>query len=312
MTPEWQPRRQSTLLSSGRLVSVGSSSFVFLNCKSTSAAIAAFGVELVLVHGHRRRLGRPARPSRPSPPAERPSVSRTCGTHESSHIMSGTLNSTVGAPSTLNATGVNTPSAPRQSSPLRQLSAPLTPTAATPCRQAAQSRQRQAFHHLSPISHSRQLRFAVKHSRRLQLTAPTFSCSVNLHQLALLRHLANLLRDLHRAVLRPAHAAEVGALERVRRQRLVVIRAEPSRGSSDSSNCWFQSNSNRAFDSASSRSRAPLRLRAMSAAWAAILYAIIPCFTSSLLGQARGAPSASRSTASPRRPNRRAPRRCSS
>ena len=42
-------------------------------------------------------------------------------------------------------------------------------------------------------------------------------------------------------------------------------------GSSDNSNCRFQSNSNRAFDSSSSRLRAFLRPRAMSAAWAAIL-----------------------------------------
>src|SRR5262249_9749332 len=42
-------------------------------------------------------------------------------------------------------------------------------------------------------------------------------------------------------------------------------------GSRDSSNCRFQSNSKRAFDRASSRSRAPLRPRATSAAWAAIL-----------------------------------------
>src|SRR6266436_7552448 len=42
-------------------------------------------------------------------------------------------------------------------------------------------------------------------------------------------------------------------------------------GSSDSSNWRFQSNSKRAFDSASSRLRAFLRPRAMSAAWAAIL-----------------------------------------
>ncbi len=36
-------------------------------------------------------------------------------------------------------------------------------------------------------------------------------------------HLADVLGDLHRAVLRAAHAAEVGALERVLRQRFVVI-----------------------------------------------------------------------------------------
>src|SRR5690606_17570811 len=47
----------------------------------------------------------------------------------------------------------------------------------------------------------------------------------HLHELALRRHLANVLRDLHRAVLRTAHAAEVGALERVLRQRLVVVRS---------------------------------------------------------------------------------------
>src|SRR5207244_10473562 len=40
-------------------------------------------------------------------------------------------------------------------------------------------------------------------------------------------------------------------------------------GSSDSSNCRFQSNSKRAFDRASSRSRTPLRPRATSAAWPA-------------------------------------------
>src|SRR5207244_11369195 len=58
-------------------------------------------------------------------------------------------------------------------------------------------------------------------------------------------------------------------------------------GSSDSSNCLFQSNSKRAFDSASSRSREPLRPRATSAAWAAILYAITPWRTSSLFGKPR-------------------------
>ncbi len=47
-------------------------------------------------------------------------------------------------------------------------------------------------------------------------------------------------------------------------------------GSSDNSNCRSQSNPNRAFDSSSSRRRASLRPRAMSAAWAAILQAITP------------------------------------
>src|SRR5581483_8887407 len=41
--------------------------------------------------------------------------------------------------------------------------------------------------------------------------------------------------------------------------------------SSESSNCLFQSKRKRAYDSASSRSRAPGRWRATSAAWAAIL-----------------------------------------
>src|SRR5207248_6421866 len=42
-------------------------------------------------------------------------------------------------------------------------------------------------------------------------------------------------------------------------------------GSSESANCWFQSKAYRARESASSRSRAPGRRRATSAAWAAIL-----------------------------------------
>src|SRR5262249_61704246 len=58
-------------------------------------------------------------------------------------------------------------------------------------------------------------------------------------------------------------------------------------GSSDSSNWRFQSNSKRALDSSSSRRRAFLRPRAMSPAWAAILYAITPWRTSSLFGKPR-------------------------
>src|SRR5437879_6066359 len=58
-------------------------------------------------------------------------------------------------------------------------------------------------------------------------------------------------------------------------------------GSRESANCWFQSNAYRARESASSRSRAPARRRATSAAWAAILYAMIPWRTSSALGRLR-------------------------
>ena len=45
----------------------------------------------------------------------------------------------------------------------------------------------------------------------------------DLHQLLLVGHLADVLGDLHRTVLGTAHAAEVGALEGVLRQGLVVI-----------------------------------------------------------------------------------------
>jgi hypothetical protein len=65
--------------------------------------------------------------------------------------------------------------------------------------------------------------------------------------------LADVFGDLHRAVLGAAHAAEVGALEGVLRQRLVVVGAGVS-GSSDRRNCSFQSKANRALLSASSRS----------------------------------------------------------
>src|SRR5436190_7310854 len=43
------------------------------------------------------------------------------------------------------------------------------------------------------------------------------------NKFVLLRHLPNILRDLHRAVFRTAHAAKMGRFERVFRQRLVVI-----------------------------------------------------------------------------------------
>src|SRR6266513_2516122 len=40
------------------------------------------------------------------------------------------------------------------------------------------------------------------------------------HLLRLVRELAHVLRDPHRAELRPAHGTELGALEPLRRQRL--------------------------------------------------------------------------------------------
>ena len=52
--------------------------------------------------------------------------------------------------------------------------------------------------------------------------------------------LSDVLRDLHRAILRTAHAAEVGALEGLLRQRLVVVFAgRPHRGMEYRRRLWM-------------------------------------------------------------------------
>ena len=58
-------------------------------------------------------------------------------------------------------------------------------------------------------------------------------------------------------------------------------------GSSDSARCVFQSRFARAMLSLSSRSAAPFRPRATSAAWAAIFEAMTPARTSSASGSPR-------------------------
>ena len=97
----------------------------------------------------------------------------------------------------------------------------------------------------------------------------------------------HLRRDVHRAELRAAHRAEVRVLEAFLGQRLVVHRRAPSPDRATARTACSSRSVYRARDSSSSRSRAPGRFRAMSAACAAILYAMIPAFTSSRFGSPR-------------------------
>src|SRR5205823_3130645 len=60
------------------------------------------------------------------------------------------------------------------------------------------------------------------HSSRLDGHRRRRFLTINDLQRLLRRHRANILSDLHRAILRPAHAAEMRAFENVRWQRLVV------------------------------------------------------------------------------------------
>lgn len=73
----------------------------------------------------------------------------------------------------------------------------------------------------SPANESSPLRLRPRVQRQQILARRVF-----LHaQVASHRHLADIFRDLHRAVLGAAHAAEVGGFEGVLGERFVVVGA---------------------------------------------------------------------------------------
>jgi hypothetical protein len=82
---------------------------------------------------------------------------------------------------------------------------------------------------------------------------------------------AHVLGDLHRAEVRAAHRAEVGDLGRVLRQGLVVELARPLRIQPEVELVLPAELEAGLADSALSRTWAPGRPLARSAAWAAIL-----------------------------------------